>query len=474
MDEIVLTKQQVKCIDYEGGDLLVKGVAGSGKSFVILSRAKKAYDKYPDAKIAIFTFQNTLVDYTKSLLQLQLKENSIDVFTIDSYCRNLYLEMSGLPQYTKISKISNELIEKVLAIHQNMTLLNHRLYRTAINFWIDEFNWIRGKCIETKEEYLSAERSGRGSQIRVTRMDRGLIWGVYLILLQEMQKDRIRDWYDIYIYLNKHIDKIPENRKIDYVFVDEAQDMTLGKMKILKALTRKTITIAADIAQKIHKTSFTWKEVGIDISGSGSKSLSKSFRSTRQIVLLAEDLMLKNRHMALQSEEYTEAVLPDVNGLIPQLCICKTVYKQNGYIKSLVTNIDLNSKRVAIIVYTNKELDTIKRSLYSMRIPYQYIDPQKSDWNILEPGVKIVKAFSSKGLEFDYVIIPYLTDQIYPLDVNQVDNSALDEYLCQQRSVLYVAMTRARIGLVMLTIQGQESRFIQDFNPEHYKIEYID
>ena len=44
------------------------------------------------------------------------------------------------------------------------------------------------------------------------------------------------------------------------------------------------MTIAADVAQKIYKKTFTWKEVGIDISGKSSKSLSKSFRSTKQIV----------------------------------------------------------------------------------------------------------------------------------------------------------------------------------------------
>lgn len=473
MGNIILTKEQERCVDYDGGDLLIKGVAGSGKSYVILSRAKKAHDRYPASKITIFTFQNTLVTYTKALLHLQLKKNSIDVRTVDSYCKNLFLNMMKLPLNTEIGAISYDLLYKVLEKHQKKTMVHHRLYDKEIEFWKDEFNWIRGKCIKTKEEYLAAERTGRGSQVRVTRTDRELIWGVYLLLLDEMKKENLIDWNQIYIYLNDHADMIPENKKIDHVFVDEAQDMTLGKMKLLKRLARKTITVAADAAQKIHKSSFTWKEVGMDVSGGGSKSLSKSFRSTKQIVLLAEDLMKENRHSAPDDNEYTEAVIPEIEGALPRLCICKNVYTQNGYIKSLLGELDLSSKRVAIIVYSDQEVKKIRNAFQELGIRIQYIDPQRRDWDILEPGVKLVKAFSSKGLEFDHVIIPYLTDQMYPYRPDRVEEEALEEYLRQQRSVLYVAMTRARIGLSMLTIRGSESRFIDSFDPSHYEVECV-
>ena len=49
---------------------------------------------------------------------------------------------------------------------------------------------------------------------------------------------------------------------------------------MLKALAKKSITIAADVAQKIYNTSFTWKEVGIDISGRSSKALSNTHLET--------------------------------------------------------------------------------------------------------------------------------------------------------------------------------------------------
>lgn len=470
MNKVRLTKEQEKCVEYEGGDLLVKGVAGSGKSYVILSRAVKAHKKYPSAKIGIFTFQKTLVTYTKSLLKLQLNEDDIEVRTVDSYCKDIYTKLAKA--HPNFENLNEDLIRKSIDKHEKNTNLEHRLYHKDLSFWIDEFNWIRGKYIKSIKEYESAERVGRGSQVRVTKADRHLIWEVYTILLQEMRKMRQTDWNEIYIYLNDHIKDIPDEKRFDYVFIDEAQDMTLAKMKVLRYLTKKTLTIAADAAQKIHKSSFTWKEVGIDITGSGSKSLSKSFRSTKQIILLAEDLMKENRK-SMYNYDYTDAVLPDVEGLLPKLCVCKNAYAQNGYIKALLSEINLDNNRVAIIGHTKKEIETLKKTLYTLKIKYEYVDTDKSDWDILKPGVKIVKAFSSKGLEFDYVIIPYLTDYIYPYKPDLVEKEALEEFLLQQRSILYVAMTRARTGLIMMTIKGKESRFIDCFDKAHYEVEEV-
>ena len=65
---IELTKEQNECVNYKAGDLLIKGVAGSGKSYVILRRALKLYkDNQGKASIGIFTFTKVLVKYTDEL-----------------------------------------------------------------------------------------------------------------------------------------------------------------------------------------------------------------------------------------------------------------------------------------------------------------------------------------------------------------------------------------------------------------------
>lgn len=72
-------------------------------------------------------------------------------------------------------------------------------------------------------------------------------------------------------------------------------------------------------------------------------------------------------------------------------------------------------------------------------------------------------------MEFERVIIPYFNDSVYPRTVYNIDEDQYEEYLQTERSVLYVAMTRARTSLVMLCIKAVSSRFIDEFNPEHYE-----
>ena len=68
------------------------------------------------------------------------------------------------------------------------------------------------------------------------------------------------------------------------------------------------------------------------------------------------------------------------------------------------------------------------------------------------------------------MIIPYMDDNIYPFKSFRVDEDQLEETLRTERSLLYVAMTRARATLVMLCINASASRFIDEFKTEHYDV----
>lgn len=469
-----LTREQLECVKFNSGDLLIKGVAGSGKSYVILRRAVKLHsEKKENETVAIFTYTNALVNYTDELISAKLGKGEIDVSTVDSYCMGVYRKMTGKSFHVGNSADYTRLIKEALMDHQKKYHLVHRFYDMNISFFEEEFRWIREKCIKTKDGYINADRKGRGSQVRLSSDDKKLAWGIYAFYMDKARNQRFQDWPDLYMALNDNVNRIPEDKKIDYVLIDEAQDMTVGKLKVLKALTRKSLTIAADVAQKIYKTSFTWKEVGIDITGRSSKALSKSFRSTKQIVELAEDLMKINRNKEGAAEDYTAAVLPEKEGEKPRLIRCSSYFEENEYLIALLKQYSIKGEVIGIICRTDNEIDEVKHLLYKNGFQYEVIDKKKREeakWSLLKPGIKIVKAHSSKGLEFERVIIPYLDDSIYPFKTFKVDDEQLDEYLKTERSVLYVAMTRARSTLVMLCINAAASRFVEEFDENHLDV----
>ncbi|MCR5321827.1 MAG: UvrD-helicase domain-containing protein [Lachnospiraceae bacterium] len=476
---VQLTKEQMDCINYNSGDLLVRGVAGAGKSYVVLRRAAKLYkEKKPEEKVAIFTFTNTLVKFTDDIMKDQLGEGQIEVQTVDSYCYGIYHDITG--RYFKAGEpdVYISCIKDALDKHYRNYRAKTRFYEEKYqNFIEEEFKWIREKCIKKADEYYATDRKGRGGEVRINQGDKEILWAIYTLYQQSAQERNYMDFPDMYVTINDNLKKIPQNKMIDYILLDEAQDLTIGKMRVMKYLAKKSITIAADMAQKIYKTSFTWKEVGIDISGRASKALSKSFRSTKQIVLLAEDLMQANRNNNKQGE-YTDAVLPQAEGELPRLVSCASFFAEEKYITSLIEKLLSGEPSViGLIVRTEKEVNEIKRVLEKNGInEYQTITNEKktnAKWSLLRPGLKIVKAHSSKGLEFDHVIIPYVVDTIYPKKLYGQNDEMTDEYLEMERSLLYVAMTRARASLVMTYQSVAKSRFIDEFKPEHYQKESV-
>lgn len=58
-------------------------------------------------------------------------------------------------------------------------------------------------------------------------------------------------------------------------------------------------------------------------------------------------------------------------------------------------------------------------------------------------GLYLLTCHEAKGREFDMVILPYVSDQIFPDD---------DE---EQRQLLYVALTRARQRILIRTAAGK-------------------
>lgn len=429
--------------------------------------------KKENETVAIFTYTNSLVKYIDDLIVAKVGSGGIEVLTVDSYCMGVYRRITGKSFFVGKPSDYKILIQKAIQEHKKRYNLNHRLYDVDSTFFEEEFRWIREKCIKTRDDYVSADRRGRGSQVRLSSSDKEFVWGIYALFMEKARKQGFQDWPDLYMVLNDNLCRIPEDKKIDYILIDEAQDMTVGKLKVLKALSKKSITIAADIAQKIYKTSFTWKEVGIDISGRSSKTLSKSFRSTKQIVELAEDLMSVNRAKSKQLNEYTAAVLPKKNGQKPRLVRCSSYMEENSYLISLLKAYDFDKEVIGVICRTDNDVYNMRHLLDKNNLSYEVVDKKKKEeakWSLLRPGIKIVKTHSSKGLEFERVIIPYLDDSVYPFKTFKVDEEQLEEYLKTERNILYVAMTRARSTLVMTCIDTASSRFIDEFKQEHFEM----
>ena len=472
--ELVLTDKQKESINFDdASDLLIKGVAGSGKSVVLMKRAVrlnyKANQEGKNKKIIILTFANSLVKYTSELVDLpDLDPYLIEVRTIDSCCLSTYGKYVDLIKEDE----RKELVEKAIQNHLKRHGVRHRFHDIETEFWVDEFLWIKQKNLSTLESYVEAERSGRGGKVRMSRDDKRVAYQLfdeYCVLLKKTGK---YDKEDIYAELISSRTRIPEGKKYDYVLVDEAQDLSVVMLKFAKMLSRESVTIAADKAQKIYSTTFSWKEIGIDIRGRASKSLEQPFRSTKQIVELAESLLEVNRALQTDLSEFTEPAIPERTGKRPVVVSCENALAERDVVSKMIKG--FSGDTIGVLYRSTAQKRDLISWFRNSGIPFQEVKKTENNaadggWSLSTPGVKLCTLHSSKGLEFDTVIIPMFTADVLPLSsvMQGADVAQKIELEITERSLLYVGMTRAKNDLC-ITFSGMHSPFLNDFAHEYY------
>lgn len=473
--DIVLTKVQQNCVDYpEEKNLLVRGIAGSGKSLVLERRALKIFMKNKmketPPSIALFTYTNSLVNFMKeSIADLDLDGGKFEISTLDKEIFSLFslFKNSVSPVEKAYSFTNNRKAPKTAAVYEDV--LKH--YEVAFKGWRfwgkelrdyleDELQWMKQHQLTSLVDYIDCDRKGRG-KVRLSMDDKSKMYSIYDSLYSELELNNLYDINMICNYIIDHADEIPDSYKYDYVMIDEAQDLAVNKLKIARILTKHSMTISADFAQKIYKTGFTWKEVGIDIKGSASKKLKGTYRNTKEIAELANCLKDNNSELKNMSEdEYNRQELPDRHGNIPSLIYEDSSEQEKKDVIKLISDIldERPDTRIAILAYNKNFEYELKKWFKGSKIPFQIIS-KKMENTILSPGVKIVTFHSSKGLEFDTVIIPHIEKGIFMprkrKDFEEDESEAREDYLNLARNLLYVGMTRAKFQLYMFTVKNE-------------------
>ncbi len=481
--EIELTSEQKACLKYAGNrTLMVKGYAGAGKSLVLMALAQKYLEKYgPDAKnkVAIFTFQNTLVSTMREFLHVNgQQEDGVVVSTINSYVKSIYdllVKCGAAPKrkYPPNNKVGIDQrltnVKKALSEHQ-IKYGKHRFHGVEPSFWMDEFDWMKDMNVWTDDldYYLTLPRKGRGSKIRMSASDRVTAYQIFNFYCKLLERTGQGDWADQTLFLVRHPELIPEKMKFEHVLVDEAQDLSMAQMTAIMRLYIKDMMVAMDMNQKIHDRHWTPKLLGIEAT---TKKLTKSMRTTKQIEALADSLRSKNDNN-LSDDDKSIRAIPEREGKIPKIVHLSDQAAERKYVVELIKAYQkANSKiTIGIIVAKNKQIKILSDWLTSAGISHEQVT-KDGTFSMAKPGVKVVTAYGAKGLEFNCVIIPMFAEGNFPFNYYTDDEEAMADFIIKMRNLVYVSMTRAK-NLLTISYWGKGgSRFIGEMNPSLYEWE---
>ena len=281
-------------------------------------------------------------------------------------------------------------------------------------------------------------------------------------------------WIDFNDMINIATDNIINNQfkhNYKYVIVDEYQDMSNSRYRLLKAMRNQKeykLFCVGDDWQSIYR--FNGSDIDLITNFEkywGSTYISyieRSYRFTSMMSVLSGNFIMKNPHQykkninAKMSEDFA---IKFINGYTEKNCINFLEERLNQFEKDSTVYL-LGRYSFDINMFKNNNKYIIKYNNAENLTDVNYL--KRKDLKI-----KFLTIHKSKGLQADYVII--INNKNYgmgfPSRINDLPlirillGNGLDDYpFSEERRLFYVALTRSKKQTLLLTIDSNRSEFI--------------
>ena len=417
---------------------LVRGVAGSGKSLVLVQRAKYLASRFPEWKILVVTFNKNLAKKLESDLNVFSNIKAVNFFQLGRQMISSYMDWN-----------LNESLTGWVKNHQNdfsiISLLGNR-------FVEEEMKWIRENGLNEEEDYQKTVRRGRGTDVRISREQRVDLFKVYKVYRAFQQENGTFDWQDVpWLMLQGLQSGQCEGGQYDAILIDEAQDFAPCWVQVLKELVKPdtgSIFIADDPTQSIYRY-YSWKEKGVQVAGR-TRWLRIPYRNTREIYNAAFAIIQNNENIREQLTAEGELLNPDV----------ENPWMRSGE-KPLALRIDDYSTMVQTIA------DRVNGLLQEGVPPTQIavLAARKNQIKslrgaIMDNEVAVDTFFQFKGMEYRYVFLASVQDLFHEDD---------EEATARMLRLMYMGMTRSREYLYIY----YRNRLPDALNPLHNHCDFI-
>jgi hypothetical protein len=267
-----------------GEAALVTGVAGSGKSLVLLFRACNQARLAPETRSLVLTHNKALRHELEARFGELGRPTNVDWHTYFSWVQEGLDDLRGAESSTRIVQYG----ERDRIIAETMRAMGLVVTGQKCEFLRDEFDWMQDRAVTDRGEYLLVERTGRG--VRLTAEQREEVHAVYRGYCARLAALRAEDWSGRAL---RHWRGVESGAIIhecyDFIYVDEAQFFAPVWLRALrKALRPGTgrLLLAADPTQGFLKRRQSWVACGLDLRGRSTR-LRRSYRNTRAILEFA-------------------------------------------------------------------------------------------------------------------------------------------------------------------------------------------
>lgn len=446
------------------GPVRVLGGAGTGKTVAAMHRVRWLLENVlgPDDRILFTTFtKNLAIDIKENLAKLcsadQLRR--VDVVNIHAWVDN-FLRSNGREFNVYYPAASDPFWKRALA---GKPLQPH----LPDNFYRDEWEQVlQPEGIMDLASYLNVARTGRGT--RLTARDRQAVWPVFEEYRRQLHAAGKRELIDA--VRDARMLLLEGECEIMYrsIVVDEAQDMSAEVFRLLRTMLPpggNDLFIVGDAHQRIYGTKVVLGRCGIEVRGR-SRTLRVNYRTTeetcRWAVALLAGLEFDDLDEGTDDQRGYRSLL---HGDPPTIRHFDSFGEEVEDIRSLLSDIEQQGmplRRMCLVARTKKDRDRYSGALEAKDVPVLALEAETEDDREVE-GLRVATMHRVKGLEFEHMIIAGMSARNMPaswLLSEAPDDAARERIEIMERSLLYVATTRAR-RQVYITAYGMPSKYLQ-------------
>lgn len=475
--------------NYNGPARLL-GVAGSGKTCVLIHRAARLAREHPNERILVLTYNQALSHLLEYLLECLCTDDAaanIDVMSVEDYLKQMVRKIEPLC-FARLNARDEKSGEDIVACWKDFSEKAHGLPSVsdlveaiesfgerppeAAAYLYDELAWIRsGFGLNERKDYLEATRSGRG--LNFPTASGGAAGGFEVSTRAELLKllanfeeymwdghlvDREGITQEAYRLREKIVDH--DNLRYRCVLVDEYQDLSTLEMALLRHVPTSEengLYFVGDPVQKIFPRHHDLKRVDINFKGRSS-NLKRNFRNTRRILEAAQAMIEpylrpdSDGRPPISEADITPPEYAVQRGDVPTIFRLDSPEQQLRLVLGITHMMrEYEWHSVAVCSHSLDTIHTVETMFKKEGVPAQRLGPGV---NFIDGGVKLAHIDDIKGYEFSTVLLLDLSDPKRPKHDGYPSASVSWPERWRDAMRIYVAMTRARDNLYLAYIDN--------------------
>jgi hypothetical protein len=439
--------QQKLAVGDRSGPVRVLGGAGTGKTVLAMHRAKWLADnRTKDGQKVLFTTftRNLAGDIEQNLKTLcgattmaKLEVRNLDAW-VNAFLRARKLEHRIV--YDRKQEGAAQAWAAALAVRDTSLDLPDDFYEQELA------HVVLAQGITTLDEYRTARRIGRG--VVLSRSKRDAVWPVFEEYRGQLASRKLKDVDDAYREVAELLVSDAEARgQYSAIVIDETQDFGPQALKLLRAMVASGVNdlfFVGDGHQRIysrHKAAMS--KCGIDIRGR-SRKLYINYRTTDEIrrtaLALLEGVEVDDLDDGFDESKRYRSLS---HGPVPEVAEVQGLESASEAALNFARAWQMGaepgiSNTMCVVAPSERLRDAMAAQFQKAGQRVATISAQ-SNHASQDGAVCFATMHRAKGLEFDVVLVLAPNDYLGPVEQSQ-----------NQRRLLYVALTRAKRGALLM------------------------